>query len=74
MHLVVFVFDGDGAVIIGVPKAGRGEVKAGIAFLENSTITDKLEPSLLSVESLDDLVGNSVCPSLSFFLVVGFSV
>lgn len=49
-------------------------MKAGVSLLENSTIADKLESSLLTVEGLNDFVGNSVSPGLCFLLVVGFSV
>jgi hypothetical protein len=72
VHLVVFVFHCNRAVIIRIPQACTGEVKARISLLENSTVADKFEASLLSMKCLDHFVGDSICPGLGLFLIICF--
>lgn len=73
MKLFIFPFNGNRAIRVGVPKAGRGKVKTGIALLENCSIADKFEASLLGMQCLYHIVGDSVDPTLSLLLVVCFA-
>ena len=46
MHGLVFIFNSDGAVGVGIPEASGGEVQTGVALLENSTVANEFEALL----------------------------
>ena len=45
-------------------------MERGVSLLENGAIADELESPLLTVERLDDVVGDLVGPVLGFSLVI----
>lgn len=73
MKLIIFPFNGNGPVRVRIPETGRREVKASVTFLENCSVADEFEASLLGMECLYHIVGDSVDPSLSLLLVVCFA-